>query len=142
MSSISSENDNAGIGRRLFSVRARASLSQTAFAEALGVSPRAYQNYERGEREIPALLIRSLYLQYAIDPIWLLTGEGQNQPPSPLDMKRLQIVLEELEQRLDQLKARLVPAKKAELVMLVYNHAGTQPNPDTEFMDKLVSLVA
>lgn len=77
MSSIVSSADNAAFGRRLAAVRATTGLSQTAFAETLGLSLRAYANYERGEREAPVALFRALFEQFGIDPIWMLSGEDE-----------------------------------------------------------------
>lgn len=79
MTSISTAHDNAALGRRLAAVRAETGLSQTAFAKALGLSLRAYANYERGEREMPVALFRALYKTYGIDPGWLLNGPA-DQP--------------------------------------------------------------
>jgi transcriptional regulator with XRE-family HTH domain len=74
MSKVSSSDDNAAFGRRLTAVRATTGLSQSAFADALGLSLRAYANYERGEREAPVALFRALFERFGIDPIWLLSG--------------------------------------------------------------------
>ena len=79
MSSIATSNDNAALGRRLVAVRATTGLSQGGFATSLGLSSRAYANYERGEREMPVALFRALYETYGIDPVWLLDGPG-DQP--------------------------------------------------------------
>lgn len=49
-------------------------VSQIEFAEKLGLAPRAYANYERGEREMPAAVLLRLYELFSIDPVWLLTG--------------------------------------------------------------------
>ena len=57
-------------------VRAYFALSQTEMAKRVGISLRAYQNYERGEREIPIGLIHALYEAFRVDPVWLLTGLG------------------------------------------------------------------
>jgi transcriptional regulator with XRE-family HTH domain len=74
MSNFASTNGNHAIGGRLATLREKFGLSQRDFAAKLGVSLRAYQNYERGEREIPAGLIRALYEVFRVQPIWLLLG--------------------------------------------------------------------
>jgi transcriptional regulator with XRE-family HTH domain len=48
--------------------------SQFEFADTLGLSARAYANYERGEREMPAALLLRLYELFNVDPVWVLTG--------------------------------------------------------------------
>ena len=57
MSRLANPEENVSIGRRLAGVREHRHLTQTEFAERLALSPRAYQNYERGEREIPAAVL-------------------------------------------------------------------------------------
>ncbi|MGU3398269.1 helix-turn-helix domain-containing protein [Brucellaceae bacterium D45D] len=64
------------MGRRLGKIRKDSGLRQIPFAEALGVSQSAYNTYEKGSREIPAKMLRLLYLKFNVNPIWILTGEG------------------------------------------------------------------
>ncbi|MBS0174283.1 MAG: helix-turn-helix transcriptional regulator [Nitrospira sp.] len=78
MSSIASPEDNIAFGRRLATVRAVTGLSQLRFAQTLGLSLRAYANYERGEREAPVALLRALLVQHGIDPVWMFSGVGGN----------------------------------------------------------------
>ena len=66
--------NNKAIGARLKKTRLAAQLSQEQFASALTTALRAYQNYERGEREIPSPLILLLHREFHIDPVWLLAG--------------------------------------------------------------------
>ncbi len=63
-------------GARLASLRSAAGLSQAEFAASLGLSLRAYADWERGSREAPLALYRSLLDRYGTDPAWLLTGES------------------------------------------------------------------
>jgi len=72
----STNEDNKAVGSRLASARAAQGLSQPRFAAALGLSLRGYQNYERGERAPSDELIRAAWSTFGIDPVWLLTGEG------------------------------------------------------------------
>lgn len=62
--------------KRIFDVRKQLRLSQSAIATALNIPLRSYQNYERGEREAPITLIRSLYEKFNICPLWIITGIG------------------------------------------------------------------
>lgn len=72
MGNIASTNGALSVGRRLAEARQTAGLSQKEFAIKLGVPLRSYQHYERGEREVSAVLIKALYTVFRIDPIWLL----------------------------------------------------------------------
>ena len=62
------------LGRRLADIRSRLGLSQTELAGELGVSPRSYQSYERGERDAPTASLIELCQKFDIDPTWLLLG--------------------------------------------------------------------
>lgn len=63
------------MGKRLAAVRKSRQLLQVEFAEMLGLSPRAYQSYERGERELPSSVLIALHAVFGIDPLWVLTGQ-------------------------------------------------------------------
>jgi transcriptional regulator with XRE-family HTH domain len=90
----------------------------------LGLSLRAYANYERGERAIPVELLRGLYEQFAVDPVWLLTGDGNmifdRDVRYRLDQKTLDSVLMAVERIEQRLPVDLDAKKKARLVGLLY----------------------
>ncbi|MDR8398421.1 helix-turn-helix domain-containing protein [Paraburkholderia sp. USG1] len=96
-------------------------------AQRIKCSLRAYANYERGERVIPVELVRALYEQCSIDPIWLLTGEGtmivDRDVRYRLDQRVLDSAVaaaERIEQHLGQpLKTR----RKARLIGLLYEQS-------------------
>lgn len=64
----------ASMGARLTIARNEAGLSQAAMAEALGVSPRAYHSYEKGQRGIPVEALVAFGEQFDVDVPWLLLG--------------------------------------------------------------------
>ena len=74
---MSSTNEHNQYHGRVGYVREHFSLSQSEMAQRIGMSLRAYQNYERGDREIPVALVHALYVEFKVDPTWLLTGLGQ-----------------------------------------------------------------
>eukprot|EP00456_Euglypha_rotunda_P002909 TRINITY_DN10526_c0_g1_i7.p1 TRINITY_DN10526_c0_g1~~TRINITY_DN10526_c0_g1_i7.p1 ORF type:complete len:103 (-),score=11.63 TRINITY_DN10526_c0_g1_i7:19-327(-) len=76
MSKLSTDYLNIEIGARLIGVRTKLGYTQPDFAAHLGLSYRAYGNYERGEREMPTALFRHLCDKFQIDPLWLLRGPG------------------------------------------------------------------
>ena len=86
--------NNIEIGARLKKTRLSGQLSQEAFATALNVALRAYQNYERGEREIPATLIVALHLHFHVDPIWLLTGVSRRAGKTGKAVKLMEAALD------------------------------------------------
>lgn len=72
----STNGHQSTVGARLKRLREAKSLTQQAMSDALGVSLRGYQNYERGQRSPSDDLIRALWSTFGVDPVWLLTGEG------------------------------------------------------------------
>lgn len=67
-------SDAASIGSRLNEVRADEGLSQAEFAQRLGISLRAFQSYERAERELPFSVAVQLFREFGINPLWLALG--------------------------------------------------------------------
>jgi len=66
-----------GIAQRLKKVREFKKLSQSQLAKLLGVSQKAISQWERGERAIPATILKQLQEHLNLNPLWLLTGEGE-----------------------------------------------------------------
>ncbi len=62
------------VARRFLAVRLENGLSQQAFADALGISLRGAQNYERGMRKLPSEVLLALAKVFEIDPLWVLEG--------------------------------------------------------------------
>ena len=95
MSKLSTEEDKLLLGLRLMTIRTSSGLTQFEFADRLGLSPRAYANYERGEREMPVALFKSLCDSFRIDPLWLLVGPGEE--PDHIGNRRVDLdLLEEI----------------------------------------------
>lgn len=74
---MASTIENDEVGARLRDLRVKSDLSQRQFADFLGISLRAYQNYERGERRVSADIARKLSEKSGVNPDWLLSGTGQ-----------------------------------------------------------------
>ena len=123
MGSSTSPIDKEMIGRRLAAVRAKVGLSQEAFAEALGLSKRAYIHYERGEREPPAGLFKALYDLYGIDYLWLMSGtdpEPQQAGIEGVDFRLIATIVTELERQLAALGREMKPEHKARVIRTLY----------------------
>ncbi|SFT85164.1 helix-turn-helix domain-containing protein [Paraburkholderia aspalathi] len=121
---MSSTTDHGDYHQRVAQVREHLGLSQDRMARQLGLSLRAYANYERGERAVPVELLRAIYEQFSVDPVWLMTGDGNmildRDVHYRLDQKTLDSVLlavARIEQRLD---VPLDAKKKARLIGLLY----------------------
>lgn len=73
---MSSTNEQSAVAQRFLAVRIELGVSQQAFADRLGISLRAEQNYERGVRRLPADVLMALARAFSIDPLWVLDGPG------------------------------------------------------------------
>ena len=121
---VSSMNETFPYHARVARVRAHVGLSQTVMAQRVGLSLRAYQNYERGEREVPVALVQALYAEFKIDPVWLLTGKGpmilETERAQRLDQALLDQVVAAVERFEDGLKKTLSVEHKSRLIGLLY----------------------
>jgi transcriptional regulator with XRE-family HTH domain len=76
MSVLSSPLEKERMGERLALIRKELALTQNQMAISLGVSHRAYTNYERGEREMPAGFLVRLMKKHKYDPVWVMNGHS------------------------------------------------------------------
>ncbi|MBB1059270.1 helix-turn-helix domain-containing protein [Marilutibacter spongiae] len=143
MGSSTSPIDKALIGRRLATVRTGLKLSQGAFAEAVGVSKRSYVHYERGEREAPAGLIKAIYDQYGIDPVWLMSGD-EIEPKvagSPeIDFALINGVVGALDDELGRLGRQMRPEHRTRVIRALYQVALEQGRISQELVTDVVAL--
>lgn len=80
---------------RIKQVRGLSSLSQTAFAEKLGVTRDIVANWENGRVDVPEVVIRSICREFNVDYAWLKTGEGSMlvEPSIEADMDLIDSVM-------------------------------------------------
>lgn len=132
------------IGERLKAVREKARLLQPEFAERLGVSHRAYSNYERGERTISAEAIKALYEMFSVDPVWLLSGPG-NDPRSiktPTKPDLLAEIIIKVEQHLAKHRLKLPVEKKARLIVLLNQYIQLKGKVEDDHIEHVLSISA
>ena len=144
MSKLSNPDENILIGERLAAARELQQLSQVDFAEQLGLSPRAYQNYERGERELPSTVLTALHAVFGIDPLWVLIGQGRESRKSSASNKAdvLEVVVVAVETHLQRTSKTLTPVKKARLIKLLYLHFQDRPKVDRTELATMLSKAA
>jgi len=65
------------INERLEKVRKNESLNKKEFASKLGITAQGYNNYFKGEREIPTDLSIRINQLFNVSLDWLLTGKGE-----------------------------------------------------------------
>jgi transcriptional regulator with XRE-family HTH domain len=76
------------IGSRLAQFRDLRGLLQFEIAKELELSPRSYQNYELGIREVPVSVVSKMIKKYGLDSHWLITGEGGPFHNDPVKVAR------------------------------------------------------
>lgn len=67
---------------RLLMVRKSTGLSQADFGSELGLSDRAYKNYELGIRKLPLDVLIDIAQKFDTSIEWLVTGEGARSAPA------------------------------------------------------------
>lgn len=110
-------------------------------AALMGISLRALQTYEAGDREPKAKDVARL-AEAGIDLNWLLTGEGEMrrgglaEPASPVDLDVLRDCIEVLHDELRRRGRTLEPAQEAEALALLYGIAVPKPGQEPQPLDR------
>lgn len=124
MCNDATQDSKATIGYRLAELRSSRSMSQKDMAGQLGVSLRAYQSYERGEREIPASLLASLFDALQVEPLWMLKGPAASMSREgagmTADMALVASSVQVVEAWLAKRQKQMERKAKAEFIGLVY----------------------
>lgn len=145
MSRLATDDFNAEVAVRLSAVRAASGLTQAKFAQSIDISDRAYVNYERGTREIPASVLRVLLDVYGIDPAWVLTGGDdapQYMPARKMDEATLLQIFEVAMSELKTAKRTFTPAKYARFLYLAYQHAVAAGAVNARHVRDLIQLAS
>lgn len=70
---------------RIKEIRKKSKLTQTDFAENLGVSASNIQSYELGRRTPSDAFIKLICNKYSVNEVWLRSGEGEPYEISDVD---------------------------------------------------------
>ncbi|WP_124098328.1 helix-turn-helix transcriptional regulator [Ruminococcus sp. Marseille-P6503] len=85
------------VGERLKKVRIQKGIKISEIANELGISERAYRNYESNERDLSTMTLLKICLYFDISSEYILGISEQIKSPSPVDGKRaLELKLESL----------------------------------------------
>lgn len=145
MSKLASVSEKFVMGERLLALRKQLRLTQVEFAHRLGLAPRAYANYERGERELPCDGIRRLYHEFNVDPLWLIEGDPQGiqfAAQRVLDknlMKEVGLLFEKL---LDEASATMGPRELIDAALLAYEICADEGKPTPSKLAKVIDYAA
>lgn len=75
-------------GQRLELIRRQLNLTQSQFAQILGIKQSVYGRYRDGVGNITADMLLSLLKRLNINPTWLISGEGTMFLPAPGESRR------------------------------------------------------
>lgn len=126
------------IGKRLAIFRQHRDLHQPEFAKSLGISPRSYQNYELGIRELPSSVIFQLIKEYAIDAQWLLDGTGGMYHRSASQLAKDS--LEEIAQEASELSLTPNLNKLPEMLAIVVEQAVLMHDLNPDEIKRLIRV--
>ena len=108
----------AAMGARLTIARSEVGISQAAMAEAIGVSPRAYHSYEKGQRGIPVEALIAMGERFEVDVPWLLLGT--NAIRAGHDFNALKEIESSLDQHLNAEGIKIKSEKRGAIVARWY----------------------
>lgn len=128
------------IGERLKRARRTRRQSQQDFAGGIGMPLPSYRDYEGGKR-VPGGEALRRFARAGIDTHWLLTGEypatggdaevreARGEYRYTLAAARLRDVITAIETALEETGRRLPPAKKADLIVALYELGAESGEP-------------
>ena len=143
---------NTGIADRIKNARESLGFDQKSFAESIGVSSGStISRWERGLNFPPADTLAVIQEKYGISVEWIVTGRGSMKgettrtprvKPPLLDTDVLNQVIVGVEQALAEMGRVLKPEKKAELIILLYEHFVTKDEVEEETIERWLKVVA
>jgi len=127
-----------GWGHRLREERLRLGSSQDEFASLAGQSRKSLIRYEAEERAPDAPFLEAI-ASHGADVLYILTG--RREQPALDDIATLTAAIEVIEEWLQQHRAHLPPAKKAEVIALAYDILKGDAQ-GTDKVERMLKLVA
>ena len=116
---------------------------QTAISEKTGIPLKSISNYCLGisPPKLEPLIQIAKATNVSLD--WLATGEGSfNKNADMLDKKELILAIETVEESLTATNRALKPAKKAELILAIYDLFTSENKPSSAQIISILSKIA
>lgn len=130
------------ISKRIDNVIKKAG-GQTAISEKTGIPLKSISNYCLGisPPKLEPLIQIAKATNVSLD--WLATGEGSfNKNADMLDKKELILAIETVEESLTATNRALKPAKKAELILAIYDLFTSENKPSSAQIISILSKIA
>jgi len=106
------------MGARLAIARNEVGLTQTAMAEAIGVSHRAYHSYEKGQRGLPVEALVAMANRFDVDAAWILLGTKAVRAAH--DFNALKRIETSLDQHLNEENIKIKSEKRGAIIARWY----------------------
>lgn len=124
--------------------------SGDSLAQKSAIPRRTLETYLSGDAEPKTTRMVAIARAANVSVEWLATGEGPMRKadaspavaPPPVNMHVLTEVISGIEQYLDDEDLEMKPDKKAELVVVLYEHFIDKGHAEKGAMDRLLKLVA
>jgi len=132
-----------GFGERLKRVRKDLRLTQPGMAEKLGTAITSYNRYEKEHRVPDIEFINKVVEVSGCDAAWLLSGKGGAEAPAPAvqhgyNSGLMREIIETIEEIFVKEKRGLPPAKKAELIDLLYEELSNEASDEEQRKGKIL----
>lgn len=132
------------IGERLKEERERLKLSQSAFAALAGASKGSQIAWEKKDGPSPSAADLERFAAAGADVLYIITGKrtpAAGQSP-PVNVDVLRQVIEGVEEILSTSRRKPEPGKKAEAIVLLYEHFHIAGRVERGFIERQLRLVA
>ena len=130
------------IGERIRAVRLKEGLTQSEFAQKIGISGNRLSEYETKGDPPKSNILASIYRNFDVDATWLLTGEGMMEknkvPNEPLD-KRIKEMEEKVKYLIDR-DLNKTEGKVTAVPMYLHSIAAGHPADSTSSIEKHLDL--
>lgn len=131
------------IGDRLREERERLGFSQTAFAELAAASRRSQIDWEKKEGPTPNADHLERWATNGADVLYIITGRrAEPGGVSAVDLDLLVQVIEGVEETLTIKRWKPAVRKKAEAIVLLYDHFRSSGKVERGFIERQLRLVA
>ena len=131
------------ICERLKEERKKLGFNQDGFAAIAGVSRRAYAEWESGNTSPTAVQLQEFY-KAGVDIAYVITGARASASAPASNVVDVSLVIRiatAVETTLTKNRARIAPAKKEELVKLLYDHFSAKGRFEEETVERHLKLV-
>lgn len=133
--------EKSTIGARLKEERERLGYNQTKFAALAQASKHSQIDWE-SDKSAPNARYLAEIQKAGADVLYIITNERRSAPAGAFRPAVLRQVIEGIEITLVARRSKLPPAKKAELVCLLYEHFQAAESVESATVERFLRLVA